>query len=175
MWKGDEGETVSYWEKTENGLQNSSLDKSIETDVCIIGGGISGMTTAYLLAKAGKRVVVIDDGVIGGMLVSDLILGRENPLAEVYEPSRILTQSITEAIPEVISSTLPYVDWLKGGDVDTVDEIKPGMGELSATAQQRSPPIATKAESFISVPLFARIWDASCNLTVSSAIGLLTK
>src|SRR5215203_1132688 len=66
MWKGDEGQTVSYWEKTENGLQNASLNESIQADICIIGGGISGLTTAYLLAKAGKRVVVIDDGVIGG-------------------------------------------------------------------------------------------------------------
>src|SRR5215203_1216116 len=66
MWKGDEGQTVSYWEKTENGLQNASLNESIEADACVVGGGISGLTTAYLLAKAGKRVVVIDDGVIGG-------------------------------------------------------------------------------------------------------------
>lgn len=66
MWKGDEGKTVSYWEETGDGLQNDSLNKSVETDVCVIGGGISGLTTAYLLAKAGKKVVVIDDGVIGG-------------------------------------------------------------------------------------------------------------
>lgn len=66
MWKSDEGETVSYWENSEDGLQNSSLNESIQTDVCIIGGGISGLTTAYLLTKAGKRVIVIDDGVIGG-------------------------------------------------------------------------------------------------------------
>ena len=69
-------------------------------------------------------------GTIGGLLVSDLILGRENKLAEVYEPSRILTQSITEAVPEIISSSLPYVDWLKGGDVASVDEIEPGEGAI---------------------------------------------
>ncbi|MDQ3179830.1 MAG: FAD-dependent oxidoreductase [Acidobacteriota bacterium] len=66
MWKSDEGKTVSYWQASEDGLQNESLGESIETDVCIIGGGISGLTTAYLLTKAGKKVVVIDDGTIGG-------------------------------------------------------------------------------------------------------------
>ncbi|HUP97811.1 MAG TPA: FAD-dependent oxidoreductase [Usitatibacter sp.] len=35
-------------------------------DVCVIGAGIAGLTTAYLLTKKGKRVLVIDDGPIGG-------------------------------------------------------------------------------------------------------------
>lgn len=66
MQKSDEGRTVSYWEATENLLTKPALAEPIETDVCIIGGGISGLTTAYLLTKEGKRVVVIDDGAIGG-------------------------------------------------------------------------------------------------------------
>jgi glycine/D-amino acid oxidase-like deaminating enzyme/nitrite reductase/ring-hydroxylating ferredoxin subunit len=36
-----------------------------EIDVIIVGGGIAGMTTAYLLSKSGKKVVVIEDGYIG--------------------------------------------------------------------------------------------------------------
>jgi len=35
-------------------------------DVCVVGAGIAGLTTAYLLANAGQRVVVLDDGPIGG-------------------------------------------------------------------------------------------------------------
>lgn len=38
----------------------------MRTNVCIVGAGISGMTTAYLLARAGRAVIVIDDGQIGG-------------------------------------------------------------------------------------------------------------
>jgi glycine/D-amino acid oxidase-like deaminating enzyme/nitrite reductase/ring-hydroxylating ferredoxin subunit len=66
MWESDEGKNVSYWQASKNGLRTSALAESIETDVCIIGGGIAGLTTAYFLAKAGKKVVVLDDGVIGG-------------------------------------------------------------------------------------------------------------
>ena len=76
-------------------------------------------------------------GTIGGMLVSDLITGRENAWVEVYEPSRILTQSITEAVPEIISSTVPYVEWLKGGDVSSEDEIKPGEGAIISSGLKK--------------------------------------
>lgn len=42
------------------------LQESLSTQACVVGGGIAGITTAYLLTKAGYRVVVIDDGPIGG-------------------------------------------------------------------------------------------------------------
>src|SRR5262245_22422750 len=42
------------------------LRASTYTDVCIVGAGISGMTTAYLLARQGKSVIVLDARSIGG-------------------------------------------------------------------------------------------------------------
>ena len=69
-------------------------------------------------------------GTIGGMIVSDLVLRRENPWADVYEPSRLKTQSIVEAVPEVIKSTVPYVDKITPGDVSSVDEINKGEGAI---------------------------------------------
>ena len=110
MWKGDEGKTVSYWEETGNGLKNESLNESIETDVCVIGGGIAGLTTAYLLAKAGKRVVVIDDGVIGGgetarttAHLSNAIDDRIYRIAEWHgeEKARLAVESHGAAIDEI--------------------------------------------------------------------------
>jgi glycine/D-amino acid oxidase-like deaminating enzyme/nitrite reductase/ring-hydroxylating ferredoxin subunit len=40
------------------------LEKNLKTDVCIVGAGIAGLSTAYLLTRAGRKVVVIDDGTI---------------------------------------------------------------------------------------------------------------
>lgn len=42
-----------------------SLAGDIEVDVAIVGGGITGISTAYLLAKAGKKVAVLESRKIG--------------------------------------------------------------------------------------------------------------
>ena len=36
------------------------LQENINVDVCIIGGGITGISTAYLLTKAGLKVCVLE-------------------------------------------------------------------------------------------------------------------
>lgn len=46
------------------------LGADMKTDVVVIGGGIAGTTTAYLLAKAGKKVVVLDEGDICGTVTA---------------------------------------------------------------------------------------------------------
>jgi glycine/D-amino acid oxidase-like deaminating enzyme/nitrite reductase/ring-hydroxylating ferredoxin subunit len=46
--------------------QQEPLQGDVRADVCIIGAGIAGLTTAYLLAREGKSVIVLDDGPVGG-------------------------------------------------------------------------------------------------------------
>jgi len=40
--------------------EHKKLENNIETEVCIIGGGLTGLTTAYYLSKQGKKVVVLE-------------------------------------------------------------------------------------------------------------------
>ena len=40
------------------------VSANVETDVCIVGAGIAGLTTGYLLSKSGKKVVILDDGAL---------------------------------------------------------------------------------------------------------------
>lgn len=42
------------------------LKRKIETDVVVVGGGIAGLTTAYLLKQSGHKVVVLEKNVIAG-------------------------------------------------------------------------------------------------------------
>ena len=43
----------------------SSLTKDCETDVCVIGAGIFGLSCAYYLSKLGFDVVVLEKDSIG--------------------------------------------------------------------------------------------------------------
>jgi glycine/D-amino acid oxidase-like deaminating enzyme/nitrite reductase/ring-hydroxylating ferredoxin subunit len=43
----------------------AALSEDIATDVCIIGSGIAGLTTAYHLLQEGKSVVVLESGTLG--------------------------------------------------------------------------------------------------------------
>jgi glycine/D-amino acid oxidase-like deaminating enzyme/nitrite reductase/ring-hydroxylating ferredoxin subunit len=56
----------SVWQATANMPICAPLQADLHVEVCVIGAGIAGLTTAYLLAKAGKSVAVIDDGPIAG-------------------------------------------------------------------------------------------------------------
>jgi glycine/D-amino acid oxidase-like deaminating enzyme/nitrite reductase/ring-hydroxylating ferredoxin subunit len=50
----------SYWREQQRNSDNSSLEQNISTDILIVGAGIVGATAAYLLAKEGANVTVIE-------------------------------------------------------------------------------------------------------------------
>ena len=55
-------DTTPYWTTSSTFPPFVKLAEDAETDVVVVGGGITGLTTAYLLVKAGKRVVVLERG-----------------------------------------------------------------------------------------------------------------
>src|SRR5688572_23586092 len=57
--------TQSYWIETGQGPHFPKLEGDYRTDVVVIGGGITGLTAAYLLCKEGRSVVVLEKGRIG--------------------------------------------------------------------------------------------------------------
>jgi glycine/D-amino acid oxidase-like deaminating enzyme/nitrite reductase/ring-hydroxylating ferredoxin subunit len=52
----------SYWIASSHPASFSKLNEDIHADVAIVGGGMTGITTAYLLAKKGRKVVVVEAG-----------------------------------------------------------------------------------------------------------------
>ncbi len=51
----------SFWNlERKNHKEFDSLEDSIETEICIIGAGLTGLLTAYYLSKEGKKVVVLE-------------------------------------------------------------------------------------------------------------------
>src|SRR5213082_3069567 len=53
-------ETTPYWSSSATFPQFAKLTENVEADVAVVGAGVTGLTAAYLLAKAGKRVVVLE-------------------------------------------------------------------------------------------------------------------
>lgn len=58
------GHNMSYWTASEPASGFPILHENLSTNVVIVGGGISGLTTAYCLLKKGKKVIVVEDGQI---------------------------------------------------------------------------------------------------------------
>ena len=55
----------SYWLSSCKINSNKSIDDNYIADICIIGAGICGLSTAYYLSKSGLKVVVVDKDNIG--------------------------------------------------------------------------------------------------------------
>src|SRR6267378_8566725 len=52
--------TKPYWEFSGELPQFQSLSSDLEVDVAIIGGGLTGITTAHLLKEAGAKVALLE-------------------------------------------------------------------------------------------------------------------
>ena len=59
------GKHRSLWIDTAEPSPRPALSGAVRVDVAVVGGGISGLTTALLLARAGKSVAVVEGERIG--------------------------------------------------------------------------------------------------------------
>lgn len=55
-------EPSSYWLDGPQIPEFASLGGSIKTDIVIVGGGIVGITAAYMLRNSGRSVTVLEGG-----------------------------------------------------------------------------------------------------------------
>jgi glycine/D-amino acid oxidase-like deaminating enzyme/nitrite reductase/ring-hydroxylating ferredoxin subunit len=69
-------------------------------------------------------------GTIAGMLLSDLMVGRENPWARAYDPSRKSLKAVGEFAKENVNVALQYKDWFTSGSAGKVGAIAPGEGAV---------------------------------------------
>ena len=108
--KDDSQANNSIWMATADTPSQPRLQENIRTDVCIIGAGIAGLTTAYLLAQEGRSVVVLDDGPIGGGMTGRTTAHLTNAFDDRFfeveklhgeEGARLTARSHTAAIDKV--------------------------------------------------------------------------
>ena len=53
-------ETTPYWNESALISPFAKVERDLHTDVLVVGGGITGLTAAYLLTKAGRRVALVE-------------------------------------------------------------------------------------------------------------------
>jgi glycine/D-amino acid oxidase-like deaminating enzyme/nitrite reductase/ring-hydroxylating ferredoxin subunit len=108
----DSGRTDSLWMVTLPPQSPPPLRQDLQTEVCVIGAGIAGISTAYLLARGGKRVVVLEDGAVGGgetgrttAHLSNALDDRYFKLERIHGPdgARLAAASHTAAIDQIES------------------------------------------------------------------------
>jgi glycine/D-amino acid oxidase-like deaminating enzyme/nitrite reductase/ring-hydroxylating ferredoxin subunit len=110
--KSDSGETTSVWMATVSEIESDGkLMEDTSADVVIVGAGIAGMTTAYLLAREGKRVIVLDDGPIGGGMTGRTTAHLVNALDDrFYELERLHGEDGARLAAESHTATIERIE-----------------------------------------------------------------
>src|SRR5688500_11974412 len=98
---------ISYWLVSVEPIRFTPLASNLRTEVVVVGGGIAGLSIAYCLVKAGKKVVVVEDGFIGsgetGRTTAHLVNALGDRYSEIErvlgeKKCRLAAESHTEAI-----------------------------------------------------------------------------
>ncbi len=110
--KSSSGESLSVWMDTAEMPEQSFLTANTRADVCVVGAGIAGLTTAYLLAREGKSVVVLEAATVGGGMTARTTAHLSNAIDDRYyemeryhgeHGSKLIAQSHTAAIAQIES------------------------------------------------------------------------
>ncbi len=115
------GKNLPVWFATaEHPILYEPLNNNIDTDILVIGGGISGLTTAYCLAKAGRKVVLIEDGNIGsgesGRTTAHLSCALDD---FYYELEKIFDESTAKLAADSHKSAIDFIEeTVKIHDID---------------------------------------------------------
>ena len=118
------------------------------------------------------------------MLITDLILGRENEWAELYEPSRKTLRSLPDFAKENLNVAVEYTGLVTPGEVDSVDEIQLGSGavirrgltkvavyrDADGTAHERSA-ICRHLGCVVNWNSLEKTWDCPCHGSRYDAYG----
>jgi glycine/D-amino acid oxidase-like deaminating enzyme len=101
----------SYWQASVDTLAFAGLNKDLETDVIVAGGGIAGLSCAYMLKQAGLSVVVLEKNTIGSGTTSKTTGKITSQHSLIYdeltrqhgqEAAQIYAEANQEALAEIL-------------------------------------------------------------------------
>ena len=107
--------TSPYWADSVPFPTFARIDGDIEVDVVVVGGGITGLTTAYLLQAAGKSVAVLERGKCGeidtGHTTAHLTMVTDQRLSELV---RRFGRSHAQAVWDAGRAAIAQIEQIAG-------------------------------------------------------------
>jgi glycine/D-amino acid oxidase-like deaminating enzyme/nitrite reductase/ring-hydroxylating ferredoxin subunit len=102
-----------------------------------IGRNPDGAENVYM--ASGDSGQGITHGTIAGILLSDLVQGKENPWEKLYDPGRfrISVSSAKELIKENLNVAAQFLDYVKPSEVANLDDIPKGEGRVVRRGRSR--------------------------------------
>jgi glycine/D-amino acid oxidase-like deaminating enzyme/nitrite reductase/ring-hydroxylating ferredoxin subunit len=92
--------------------------------------GVNPGSDDNLLIATGDSGNGMTHGTIAGLLIPDLIEGRPNPWAGLYDPARKTLQAAGTFARENLKVAGHYADHATGSEVDQISDIRPGEGAV---------------------------------------------
>jgi glycine/D-amino acid oxidase-like deaminating enzyme/nitrite reductase/ring-hydroxylating ferredoxin subunit len=84
----------------------------------------------HVFIATGDSGMGMTHGKIAGMLITDLVMGRENPWSGLYDPARKTLAAAFEFAKENLNVAAQYASWITGSDVNSVEQLAPGTGAV---------------------------------------------
>ena len=105
------GKHISYWTDSITPISKNPLKQNLETDVVIVGGGIGGLSVAYGLIQAGKKIVLVEDGFIGsgetGRTTAHLVTALDDRYCDL---EKIFGEQKTKLIAESHAVAINFIE-----------------------------------------------------------------
>lgn len=102
--------TQAIWSANTSPKQFPKLSGDLEVDVAIIGGGITGISTAYNLARAGKSVAVLEAMQVGMGTTGSSTGNLYSPTGQLHT---IASKHNDETMQTVATSRVTAVDFIE--------------------------------------------------------------
>jgi glycine/D-amino acid oxidase-like deaminating enzyme len=140
---------ATWYEATaQRGTAFVALTGSIDSDVCVIGGGLAGLTTCLELARRGLKVVLLEGRLIasgasgrnGGFVSNGFALGMEGVVQHVGKDAAQELYSLsrlgTEYVRAEIAATDPTIKMGDGWMVSVRHDDAGGLGRYGEALQR---------------------------------------